>query len=122
MRSLFNNRSVVLVSVLSIFYFLLILFLLLNSCKKRENAPTCNYNKDIKPIIAAHCMHPGCHGGGSTIADYTDYEVLKTQVDAGRVRSYIFDLKIMPPATIDSLSGQDKQKIKCWLDAGGLQN
>jgi hypothetical protein len=123
LRSSFHNRPPVLTGILCFIYFLLVVFLLLNSCKKLGVAKaTCNYNSDIKPIVSARCALSGCHGAGSTIADFTDYAVLKACADSGWIRNFVFNLKIMPPASADSLNEQQKEKIKCWLDNGALQN
>jgi len=102
-------------------YVLSFIVVLTNSCThKSVEADYCNpgYSTDIEPIITKKCTLSGCHGAGSTIADFTNFVVLKTLADNGTVLNRVFVLKIMPPANIDTLTTQEKVKLKCWLDNG----
>lgn len=97
------------------------------SCKKETKEPatqgcTANYTTDIKPIIANKCAISGCHNGSSPQVNFSIDSNVKSRADNGRIRSYIFDLKIMPPANASALSEQEKEKMKCWLDNGAPQN
>jgi hypothetical protein len=85
---------------------------------KDESAVTCKYATDIKPITAAKCAHTGCHGVGSTIADFNQYDQLKKRADNGVLRKNVLELGIMPPTGHESLTAQEKDKLKCWLDNG----
>ena len=103
------------------------MLLLANSCKKSKQETTvlsCNpkYSVDIQPIITSKCALSGCHNAGSSMGDYTKFEVVKVRADSGRINHYVFDLRIMPPANKDSLTTTEKNNLKCWLDNGALQN
>lgn len=112
------NKSILL-------YVFLLLLQSIAACKKHQpdTSEPCNpnYVKDIKPIISGKCALSGCHGVGSTIADFTKDSIVKNRADIGRIRSYIFELKIMPPASAQPLTEQEKETLKCWLDNGAPQ-
>src|ERR1700759_3453139 len=98
--------------------------LIIYSCKKNEMTGTCSakYGSDIQPIVSAKCALASCHAAGSSLPDLTNFSVLKTYADNGRIETNIFDLKIMPPASAAPLSEDEKNKFKCWLDNGAQQN
>lgn len=107
----------------------IVLILFTSACGKDEPEPVlqtnaCNptYVSEIKAIINEKCATSGCHDNNSTIASYTSYTPLKERTDNGRLYSYLFDLKIMPPASSMQLSGEEKELIKCWLDNGAPEN
>jgi hypothetical protein len=96
---------------------------LMNSCSKsREEGVTCRYSSDIKPLVARKCAVAGCHNGSTGLVNFTDDATLKLRADNGRIRSYVFELKIMPPAGADSLTTLEKEQLKCWLDGGAVQD
>jgi uncharacterized membrane protein len=92
------------------------------SCKKDNNTTACSYSGVIRPIINNKCAIPNCHNAGSTLADFSTYEGLKSGVDNGRIRTNVYDLKIMPPASAIPLTEEEKEQLKCWLDNGAPQN
>jgi uncharacterized membrane protein len=100
---------------------LIFAFLLALSCKKKKD-DTCTYTSDIQPIVANKCALAGCHAAGSAVADFSGYEGLKTRADNGKISKYVFELKIMPPATKTQLTDEEKEKLKCWLDGGAKQD
>jgi len=77
---------------------------------------------DVQQIIATKCAINGCHTAGSSLPNLSNYSILKTWVDNGRVQANIFDLKIMPPAAAVPLTDSEKKILKCWLDDGAPQN
>ena len=85
---------------------------------KDEDSGACKYSTGIKPVVAAKCAHAGCHGGGSSIADLTQYAELKKRADNGVLRKNVLELGIMPPTGHEPLTSQEKDKLKCWLDNG----
>lgn len=93
------------------------------ACKKITDTG-CNgsYKKDIQPIINTKCAVPNCHNAGATLGDFTIYANLKQRADNGRIRTNVFELKIMPPASAVPLTDQEKERLKCWLDNGAPQD
>lgn len=93
---------------------------LLPACKKKETnhlAPCLpNYGREIKPIVMAKCALVGCHDDNSSVARFTIDSVVKNKADAGRIHSHVFELSIMPPQSAPQLTGEEKDKLKCWLD------
>lgn len=105
------------------------LVLFITACRKYEPNPVaqptaCNptYTSEIKAIVNEKCAISGCHDNNSTIASYTSYAPLKERADNGRLYSYLFDLKIMPPASSIQLTDNEKELIKCWLDNDTPEN
>ena len=93
------------------------------SCKKEEkDKDPCKYSTKVKPVIAAKCAIPGCHGAGSKIADFTIDSVVKSKADNSRMRSMVFELNIMQPQSAATRTDQEKEILKCWLDNGAAQN
>lgn len=101
------------------------------SCKKEEGdkpapdpIPPCRptYVSDIKTIVQAKCAITGCHDGNSGIIGFNTYIPLKERADNGRIKSYVIELKIMPPATAPQLTDNEKKLINCWLDNGAPEN
>src|SRR6185312_199224 len=103
--------------------FLFCVICFFNCCKKAKDIKaSCSYSSDVKKIITAKCALPACHGAGTSLPDFTDFQVLKMWADNGRVQMNVFELKIMPPANAGSLTAQEKETLKCWLDNGAAQN
>ena len=86
--------------------------------------PPCHptYTSDIKAIVNAKCAISGCHNGNSGIVGFTSYTPLKERADNGRIKSYVFELKIMPPASAAQLTEDEKKLLQCWLDNGAPEN
>jgi hypothetical protein len=106
-------------------YALSLIWMFLHSCTHQSKVlQACNpqYSRDIRPVINAKCALPACHGGNALLPDLTNDSIVKMYADNGRIRTNIFDLKIMPPASADSLSASEKTKFKCWLDNGAKQD
>lgn len=111
----------------------ILLFLLIvgiacwNGCKKKDEYKNLNcssinssYTSSIKPIIDANCTASGCHGAKSPNGDYTTYEGLLIRVNNGTLSKRVLYTKDMPQN--GSLSLDDRDKIKCWLDSGAPKN
>ena len=99
----------------------------LSSCKKKDeyknldcSSINSSYTASIKPIIDANCTSSGCHDAGSANGNYTTYEGLLIRVNNGTLSTRVLYTKDMPKNS--SLSLEDRQKIKCWLDAGAQKN
>ena len=100
---------------------------LIIACKKEEEPqPTTpckpTYTADIKTIIDAKCALSGCHDGSVPLPNFNKYPELKARVDNGKVKSFVFDLKIMPPSTATQLTDEEKELLQCWLDNGAPEN
>lgn len=84
--------------------------------------PCATYAADIVYIVNSKCALPGCHVEGSTFGNFTLYSELKQRADNGRIQQFVFDLEIMPPASAEKLTDEEKEKLKCWLDDGAPDN
>ncbi len=104
-------------------YFFCFVFLVFNSCKKsKREADPCAYSSTVKQIISKKCGISGCHVSGSALADFTNYEDLKKRAENGRMQLNVFELKIMPPPSADSLTVDEQEKLKCWLNNGAKRD
>ena len=109
-----------------IFYFSPFVLLYIYSCKKNEyknidcNSIQAKYSSDIFPIINSKCNSSGCHGAGSSKGDFTNYQGLKAKADNGSIEKRVLVNKDMPPS--GSLSSEERNKIKCWLNNGAQNN
>ena len=110
---------------------LAVFFIAISSCGKNKPEPApqpqpagCKptYTTNIKTIVNAKCSVSGCHNGSANIVNFGSYAPLKERADNGRIRSYIFELKIMPPASASQLTDAEKDVIKCWLDNDAPEN
>lgn len=77
-----------------------------------------SYSADIDTIIVAQCE--GCHFAGAAEGDFSDFNVLKSKVDAGVFKNRVFTLKNMPQG--GSLSPEDLGKLRCWVEQGAPNN
>lgn len=100
---------------------------LLISCTFEKSQPlpagcttTMFYVIDIKPIIDAKCVT--CHTTGAIQGDFTDFNILKTKIDAGSFKNRVFIQKDMPQAGSPQLTEEELGKLKCWLDQGAPNN
>lgn len=80
------------------------------------------YVADIRTIVNTRCAISGCHDGNSGLVAFTTYAPLKERADNGRIKSYLFELKIMPPASATQLTEDEKKLMQCWLDNGAPEN
>jgi hypothetical protein len=91
----------------------------LNPC---ENVDV-NYTQSISPIIQTHCALSGCHNGDSTsVGNFSEYSEIKLRVDNGQFKIKVFDTQSMPPIGQPALTSEEFNKLKCWYDAGALNN
>ncbi|MCF8450031.1 MAG: hypothetical protein K9G49_09205 [Taibaiella sp.] len=113
--------------ILCFIYIISGIIVILNSCKKaapgdpHTTTGDCDYHA-VSSIVAQKCSLSGCHNSGATFGDFTNYNALKARADNGRIRLNVFELKIMPPANADTLTAEEKETIKCWLDNDAPQN
>lgn len=104
----------------------IIFSVLLYACtsEKGEVAePDCeaSYSVDILPIVQTSCT-PGCHEpGGVGPGDFNEYDDLKDKVDDGQLESRVVVNMNMPPPP-GSLTNDEIDLIKCWIDNGGQNN
>lgn len=76
------------------------------------------YTQDIKPLIDTYCV--GCHSSGFSSGDLVSHAEVKLKVDNGSLLKEVVTNRTMPQGT--SLSEQEIQKFKCWIENGGLDN
>ncbi len=95
------------------------------TCKKKEfknldcSTIDSKYSTSIAGIISASCTTSGCHNGSSSF-DLRTYNQVKTYIDNGKFNDEVINKKSMPKGK--SLSQDELNKIKCWLDQGGPNN
>ncbi|MFD2562378.1 c-type cytochrome [Aquimarina rubra] len=75
---------------------------------------TISFTADIKPIIDSNCI--SCHGG-SRFPNLRTYESISD--NAARVRTQVVN-RTMPQGS--SLSNEQIELIRCWIDSGALNN
>jgi hypothetical protein len=110
--------------------YILFIFVCISSwsaCKKKDeykklDCSTINssFSASIKPIIDANCTSSGCHDAKSYNGNLTSYEGILVRVNNGTFSQHVLYTKDMPKS--GALSLADRQKIKCWLDAGAPRN
>ena len=82
------------------------------------------YSTHIKSILNKSCNVEPCHAAGTNNTDYTDWK----NINAGAFTKRVFTDKDMPkPDAVSSglvpaLTDKQKADLKCWLDAGALNN
>lgn len=105
---------------------LIIIGAVLAACKKDEfkdldcSTIDSKYSTSLSAIISSKCNNSGCHNAGSSNGDFTTYAKVKPYVDNGTFKKEVITDKTMPQN--GSLSQDERNKIKCWLDAGGPNN
>ena len=75
---------------------------------------------DVLPIISSKCATPGCHNaassaGGAVLVTYIQIAALASQINQRSVVE-----KTMP--SNGPLSPAEIAILKCWIDAGALNN
>ncbi|WP_317897816.1 hypothetical protein [Aurantibacillus circumpalustris] len=98
------------------------------SCGKKEDeyknldcsSINASYTSTIKPLIDANCTSSGCHDAKSSNGNLTTYEGLIIRVNNGTLSKRVLYTKDMPKRS--ALSLEDRERIKCWLDAGAPRN
>lgn len=76
------------------------------------------YAKDIKPLIDNYCV--GCHSSNFASGDLVTHSDVKLKVDNGTLMKVVVIDKTMPEAS--SLTKEEIQKFKCWIESGALNN
>jgi hypothetical protein len=95
---------------------------------KRAPAPAPSFSRDVRPILAAHCVR--CHGGASTKADLdlsSPARVVKggasgpAVVKGSAADSLLYEQvssRAMPPGKARKLTAEQVGVIGRWIDAG----
>ena len=114
-----KTKSIVSVTIV------IVTIMLFITCKKNEfknldcSTIDSKYSTSIAGIISASCTTSGCHNGSSSF-DLRTYNQVKTYIDNGKFNDELINKKSMPKGK--SLSQDELNKIKCWLDQGGPNN
>ncbi len=84
---------------------------------------TITYGTHITDFLNTHCTT--CHvAGGSGPGDFTNYSEIKSELDQGDLEEKVFDPNTgspMPPPG-GGLTTEEKDRLQCWIDAGGPNN
>lgn len=116
------------------FFLLMLTFLVsLNSCYRDKeellypgsttavdcsSVPT-TFNAEVKSIFTSKCAINGCHdatASGGLI--FQSYQQIHNNLERINIRALV--QKTMPPT--GALPPAEINKIKCWIDAGALEN
>jgi hypothetical protein len=109
---------------------------------KVEPQPTVSFAADVHPIVLANCSFSGCHGASNTRHEFqvASYETIMADtptygrhVIAGDADSSPFYLAISPrfaelgqplrmPRGGDTLSTEQQELIRTWINEGALDN
>lgn len=102
------------------------------SCHKDKTIPpsdcgyTISYSADIVPIINSSCITGTGPGTGCHDAWILDYSNLGGKIKNGTWANRVFDIKDMPEMPndfgIDSLTADEIQIMRCWIDQGWPNN
>ena len=92
---------------------------------KINSCDTISFSKHVKPIIEANCI--SCHTpGGIGNGDFTTdiYAGLKSKADNNTLRARAVDLTIAPtmPLNLPPLPEEQRNIIRCWIEAGAQNN
>lgn len=87
--------------------------------KTTSACDTVTFTKHILPIFNSECVT--CHSAGGQNPELSNYTLIKTQVDGGRIKARVIDGPSFMPAS-GRLPDNQINLIKCWLDAGAPNN
>lgn len=77
------------------------------------------FNANVLPLVTTKCAIPGCHNaaasGGRIFQNYNQVNLAKD-----RINTRVVVEKSMPP--FGPLSPSEINTLKCWIEAGGLNN
>lgn len=116
------------------FYLLILCLAILSSCYKAKTAPlnpnncsgTISYSADIVPIINQSCKTNLGPGTGCHDAWIDDHSKIVLYINNGRWQNSIWSVYTMPKVPnlfdIDSLTADEVQTMKCWVDQGYPEN
>ncbi len=83
---------------------------------------TITYSKHIKNTLSSHCTL--CHvAGGSGPGDFTNFGEVEFAIDSRGLEDRVLDpnaLSPMPPR--GGMTDEEKDQLKCWIDAGAPNN
>jgi hypothetical protein len=108
---------------------IVILFIVINSCRNDVYVPGACYNQTIKPLIISNCTTTGCHNSidKKKHLDLTTYAGLMKIVKSGHpLKSELYNSVTgggedrMPPD--HSLTNKEINLIKSWISLGAREN
>lgn len=107
---------------------------LLSSCLKDKTSPInpvecstiVSYSTDIVPIINSSCVNGQGAGTGCHDDWIFDYSNIVLYMQAGSWQNAVINTRAMPKIPndfgIDSLTNDEYQIMKCWIDQGYPEN
>ena len=120
-----NKFQIMKTNFINFFTAVIFILLMVIACKKNEfknldcSTIDSKYSTSISGIISANCTTSGCHNGASSF-DLRTYNQVKPFIDNGKFNDEVIKRKSMPKGK--SLSQDELNRIKCWLDQGGPNN
>lgn len=107
----------------TLIFLIAVIFIITSQSCTKETIPqkdfdcsTVTFEQTIFPIFEQSCNNAGCHGGASYNGTFTSYEAIKAIADNGMLKTRVLDEMTMPKN--GSLTANELDQIKCWLDAG----
>ena len=83
------------------------------------------YENQIRPIINTSCSYTGCHSGTAP-GDFTSYETMSNYFESEIIENRVIIIQNMPPIYATggpvSLSMEELDLFKCWIDSGYPEN
>lgn len=110
----------------------LILGLVFTSCLKEKTSPVdgcdtiISYSSEVRPIIESSCKTGLGGGTGCHDAWIDNYDEVASSIKSGSWPNAVFTLQTMPlipnEFDIDSLTADEFQTMKCWVNQGYPNN
>lgn len=95
------------------------------ACSKDKLAPieadaceSVTFSQNVVPVLETKCNSAACHGSGASFGDFTDTTDLMAYLRGGQLFSSLFVENTMPKS--GSLTTEESQALRCWIDGGGV--
>lgn len=90
-----------------------------------ECAEEVTYQNGISAIFETSCSYSGCHSGPAP-GNFTNYDGIASYIDGGLLERRVLVDRNMPPINATggptSLSDEEIELFKCWVQAGYPEN
>jgi len=110
---------------IKLFFYSIIIIFLSTSCEYNVEEvsnidetscdPAISFINDVKPIIDNNCIE--CHIPGNQFPDLTNYNSIRNNANSIKIQ---VTNRTMPIG--GSLTNEEIELIKCWIDNGALNN
>lgn len=92
-----------------------------------QETPTCantdsKFSTSVNSIIQSKCASSGCHDATTQASGYKFVTYTDIHDNIESVNNSVFVSKTMPKSGSAPLTEKEKVALKCWIDAGALNN